>query len=157
MRTELMVITLDSVLFCAKEERMSKKRKKTEKDTFFIAWNLHRFSLLPVKHLLNIKAGVRIFYFGNFFRRSFRNNGTATEAPFRTEIDNMIGLQDDVEVMFYHQDGVSLICQPLNNFHQLFDIGKMQSRCRLIQNIKRLTRRPLGKFVRQFNPLRFAA
>ena len=66
-------------------------------------------------------------------------------------------MQNNIEVVLDHQGGIPLIDQPLNNLHQLFDIRKMQSRRRLIQNIERFTRRSLRKLMCQFNPLRFAA
>ena len=69
----------------------------------------------------------------------------------------MIRLQNDVEVMLDHQGGVALIHQPLDYLHQLFDIRKMQSRRRFIQNVERLSRRAFGKFMRELYALRFAA
>ena len=112
---------------------------------------------IPVKHLFNVKSRVGLFHFGNFFRRAFRNNGAAAGTAFRAKVDNVIGLQDDIEVVLDHKGGIALIHQPLNHLHQLFNIRKMQSRCRLVQNIERLARLCTVQFLCQFHALSFAA
>ena len=59
--------------------------------------------------------------------------------------------------MLNHKDGVSLIDKPLNDFHKLLYVRKVQSRRRLVHNIKRLARRNTRKFICKFDALCFAA
>ena len=52
---------------------------------------------------------------------------------------------------------IARIDQLVQHFEQLAHIVEMQARRRLVENVQRATRRPLGQFLGQLHPLRLAA
>ena len=55
--------------------------------------------------------------------------------------------------MFNDNDRIAAVRQSAQNFDQLMDIGKMQSRRRLIQNVDRLSGSSLAQLRRQLDTL----
>ena len=86
-----------------------------------------------------------------------RHNAPAAFSAFRTQINNPVRLLDDVEMVLDDQHGVSQIHKPLQHVEQFSHVVKMQSRRRLIENVERPARLPLGKLARQLDALRFPA
>jgi hypothetical protein len=58
-------------------------------------------------------AGVGLFYAGDELRRALGHDAAAAFATFGAEIDDPIGLLDDVEVVLDDQDSVADRDQPL--------------------------------------------
>ena len=54
-------------------------------------------------------ACVGFFIAGHFFRSSFRNNTASAISRFRTEIDHIVCIGDDVEIMFDDDESVLFI------------------------------------------------
>ena len=75
---------------------------------------------------------------GHVFRSALGDDLAARTAGFGTQVDDPVGRFDDVEIVFDHDDGVAQIDQPIEHVEQLANIIKMQSSCRLIENVNGL-------------------
>lgn len=68
--------------------------------------------VLSSEQLCKELSGIGFFAFCNLFGCSFGNYRSAAGAALRTEVDYMIGSFDDIEIMLYHYDGVSVFAEP---------------------------------------------
>src|SRR5512143_705779 len=59
--------------------------------------------------------------------------------------------------MFYHDHGVALVYEHVQDVEQSLDVYKMEARCRLVEDIEGPAGRFSGKFTRVPYPLRFSA
>ena len=57
-------------------------------------------------------------------------------AALGADVDDMVGGFHHIEIMFDHDDGIALIDQFMQHFEQFAHIFEMQTRCRLIKNVK---------------------
>ena len=57
--------------------------------------------------------------------------------------------------MLDDNDGVPLVTKTVQNCKQVFDVVKMQSGGRFVENIERAARVPLSQFLRKFYALGF--
>lgn len=89
----------------------------------------------------------------NVFGRASGDDLAAPVAPVRSQVDQIIGILDDVDVVFDDDDGVSLFDKLVQGIQKLLDIGEMQSRGRFIQDIERASRGSSGELFRQFDSL----
>lgn len=71
----------------------------------------------------------------NFFRGALIYDSPSGGASFRPQIDDPIRFGDDVEVVFYDDDGVSLVYEPLQHGQQAMDVGDVQSDGRLFEQV----------------------
>src|SRR5574344_52779 len=110
-----------------------------------------------LKHFVHIEAGVRLLYFRNLFRRSRRNHRAASVSAFRTEINHIVCLTDNIEIVLDHYDSISFVNKALDYIHKHFDIGKMKSCRRLVENVQRFSRRRARKLCCKLYTLRFSA
>lgn len=81
---------------------------------------------------------MRGFALCNGLWRTGDEDFTAAAAAFRPKINDPVRRFDDIQVVLNDHDGVALIAQLVQNVQQLLDIGKVQPRRRLIENIQRL-------------------
>ena len=72
--------------------------------------------------MLQELPGKRTFHPGDFFRRPGRNNLTTTGAAFGSKVNNPVCSFDNIQVVFDHDDGVSMIPKSMNDLEQLLDI-----------------------------------
>ncbi len=79
--------------------------------------------------------GVRLLRARHQFRRPLRHDASAAFAAFRPQIDNPIGLLDDVQMMFDDQNRIAQAHQPLQHIQQLANVVEMQPGGRLVENI----------------------
>ena len=75
------------------------------------------------------------------FGAAATNKFSSAAAPFRAEIDDVIRAFYYIQIMFYYNDGIALIHQPLQHGDEFGNVGKMQVGGRLIQDIKGRPRR----------------
>ena len=94
-------------------------------------------------------------------RESFGRAGTDESPPalpaFGSKIDQPVRGFDDIEVVFDHNDRVTLIPQAMQHPQQLADIVKMKPGGGFIQNIECSACGPFREFSGQFDALRFSA
>ena len=82
----------------------------------------------------------------------------STVAPaLRTDVDDVVGEFDDIEVVFDDDDGVATIHQFLQHIHQDTDVLEMQTRGGLVEDVERLARITLGEFGGEFHTLALTA
>ena len=76
------------------------------------------------------------FNFGNFFGGAGAHNLSAGKAAFGTNIDDVVGTFNNVEVMFNNDNGMAAVNQLFKGIQQLGDILEMKSGGRFIKEIK---------------------
>ena len=78
-------------------------------------------------------AGMTFSARGNFLRGAFRYKLAALIAGVRPQVNDPICGFNDVEVMFYHDHGMTRIHQPLKNLQQHPHVIEMQPGGRLVE------------------------
>jgi hypothetical protein len=78
-------------------------------------------------------------------------------AAFRAEVDDVIRLENHVQIVLDQDHRVAPVDEELNHFHQLVNIGEMESGCRLIENVEGLPCSLLAQLEGELDALRFAA
>src|SRR5579862_434652 len=102
-------------------------------------------------------AGVGLFVAGDEFGRTLGHDAAAAFAPFGAEVDDPIGLFDDIEVVLDDEDGVAEADEALENVEKLADVVEVQAGGGLVEDIERAAGLPLGEFASQLDSLRFAS
>ncbi len=78
-------------------------------------------------------------------------------ATFRPEVDQIVGVFDDIEVVLDGDDGIAHVDRAMENLNQLFDVGKVQAGGRFVEYVKRFAVGFFAQLIGQFDALRFAA
>ena len=86
---------------------------------------LHAFYLLFValEIFFEISACVRRLYQSNLLGGSRGNDCSATVSSLGTEVDDVVGTFDNVEIVFNNDNGVARIAQALQNLKELGNVG----------------------------------
>lgn len=108
---------------------------------YFPASRFYLFKFLP-----QIFCRIAFFRFCDFFRRALSDDSAAAVTAFRSQVDDIIGHFDHVQVMLDDNHRIALVDQSLQHFQQTVDVFKVQSRGRFVQNIKGFAGCPFGKF-----------
>lgn len=90
-------------------------------------------------------------------RRTGGDDLAARGSAFGSDVDDMVGDLDDVEVVLDDDDGVAALHEFVQHLQQQADIFEMESRRRLVEDIERAARVALRKFARQLDALALAA
>ena len=77
----------------------------------------------------------------DFLRRTFGNNFSAAGTAFRAKVNDPIRRFDHVQIVLDDEQRVTGVAQFEQHFQQFRDVVKMQAGGRLVQNVKRPTRR----------------
>src|SRR5438552_5606780 len=101
-------------------------------------------------------ASVGFFGPRDEFGRALGDDAAAALAAFRAEVDDPVGLFDDVEMVLDDEHGVAKIDQALENVEEFTNVVEVQASCRFIQNVERAPGLSLGKLTGQFDALGFA-
>src|SRR5271170_3311813 len=102
-------------------------------------------------------SGVGFFHARHLFGRALRNDAAALFAAFGAQINDPVGLFDDVEIMLDDQDRIAKRDEAIEHVEKFFYVVKMQAGGGLVENVKRAAGLALGKLAREFGALRFAA
>ena len=103
-------------------------------------------------------SGVRTLGgFDHFHRCAAGDQLTALGAALGAEIDDVVGVFDDVEVVLNGDDRVAHVDQAMEDADQFFDVEEVQPGGRLVQDVERRAAGFLAEFVGEFDPLGFAA
>jgi len=70
---------------------------------------------------------------GDFLRRTGAYDFPASRAALGSQIDNPVGGRDHIEVVFNHDQGVSVSKQPPERLQQRADVIEVQSRGGLVE------------------------
>ena len=104
------------------------------------------------------EAGSEAFLaLGYLFGGACGKDLSAVAPALRTDVDDVVGEFDDVEVVFDDDDGVTPIDQLLQHIHQDADVLEMQTRGGLVEDVERLARITLGEFGGEFHALTLSA
>src|SRR5918911_2145878 len=86
---------------------------------------------------------------GDLLGRSGRDHLAACLAALRTEVDDPVRLLDHVQVVLDHEHRVSRVDEPLQHLEQLLDVGEVEARRRLVEDVERPPRRDLSELGRE--------
>ncbi len=95
------------------------------------------FSLCPI--FPEGMRRVRIVYKEELLSWSSKNEIPSLISPFRSDVDDGISIGDDVEIMFDHDDTISLLYQSIEDIEEFLHIREVESSCRLIEDIESLS------------------
>ena len=109
------------------------------------------------EHRSERPASVRPLNAGHLLGRSLRHDLTAPSASLRPQVDHPVGPLDDVKVVLDHKHGVARFHEPLEDSQQLPHVGHVEAGRGLVEDVERLTGRPLGELPRELHPLGLAA
>src|ERR1700694_4390946 len=102
-------------------------------------------------------AGVGPFGAGNEFGRALRDDAAAAFAAFGAEVDDPVGLLDDVEMVLDDEHGVAEIDEALENIEEFSNIVEMEAGGGLVEDVERAAGLALRELAGQLDALRFAA
>ena len=68
--------------------------------------------------------------------RSLEHNLATTNARLRTNVNDIIGIEHHVAVVFYHNHGVAHVAQLLQRVDKTIVVALMQTDARLIEDVK---------------------
>ena len=102
-------------------------------------------------------ACVGFFVFDELLRTAAADDRSAVVAAFGTEVDDIVGGFDHVEIMLDDENGVAVIDEAVEDVQQTGDIGAVQTCGGFIQDLDGIAGTAAGKLRGQFNALGFAA
>src|SRR6267378_930563 len=82
-------------------------------------------------------AGVGFFGAGDDFGRALRDDAAAAFAAFGAEVDDPVGLFDDVEVVLDDEHGVAEIDEALQDVEQLSNVVEVEAGGWLVEDVER--------------------
>ncbi len=94
---------------------------------------------------------------GDGLRRSADDHLPSGVAAFRAEVDHVVGVLDDVEVVFDDQDRVAVVDELVEGVEQLPDVVEVKAGRRLVEDVERLVGVTPAEMARQLDPLRLPA
>ena len=100
---------------------------------------------------------MKLPFCGDVLGGTGRDDLPAAGAAFGTKIDHPVGGLDDIQVVFYDDDRIPAVHEPLEHFEQLVDVRKMKSGRRLVQKVERPARIALAELGGKFYALGLAA
>src|SRR5699024_2374736 len=90
-------------------------------------------------------------------RRAGGDDPPAAGAPVGTEVDDVVGRLDDVQVVLDDDHRVPLVDQPVQHLEQLADVLEVQARGRLVQHVDGASVGALVQLGGELDALRLAA
>src|SRR3989440_5306007 len=82
-------------------------------------------------------AGVGLFGASDEFGRALGDNAAAAFAAFGPEVDDPVGLFDDVEMVLDDEHGVAEINEALQDVEELSNVVEVQAGGGLVENVER--------------------
>src|SRR5216684_1185922 len=102
-------------------------------------------------------AGIGFFCASDELGGALRDDAAAAFATFGAQVDDPVGLFDDVEMVLDDEHRVAEINKALQDVEKLSHVVEVQARRRFIKDVKRASGLALGKFACQLDALGFAA
>ena len=91
------------------------------------------------------------------FGRTLRDDAAAAFAAFGAEVNDPIGLFNDVEVMLDDEYGVAERNEALEDVEEFANVVEVEASGGLVENVKRAAGLAFRKFARELDALGFAA
>ena len=82
-------------------------------------------------------AGVGFFVAGDLLGGALGDDAAAAFAAFGAEVDDPVGLLDDVEMVLDDEDGVAEIGEAIQDVEKFFHVVEMQAGGGLVENVER--------------------
>src|SRR5258708_670263 len=101
--------------------------------------------------------GVGLFGAGDEFGRALGDDAAAAFAAFGAEVNDPVGLLDDVKVVLDDEHGVAEIDEALQDVEEFSHVIEVQAGCGFIENVKLAAGLAFGKLAGQLDALGFAA
>ena len=95
--------------------------------------------------LLHVLAGEAIADPGQLFRRAFGDDRAAAKTTLGSEVDDVVGGLDHVEVVLDDDHRIAALDQRMQDAQQAVDVFKVQTGGRLVQDIERAARGAFGQ------------
>ena len=108
-------------------------------------------------HVQQITPGVRLGHRRHVLRRPLGHQLAAAVSRQRPEVDQPIGVLDQIEVVLDQYDGIAGVHKPMQHVHELRAVVERKPGSRLIEYVERAARRPFRQFGRQLDSLGLAA
>src|SRR5882724_2255956 len=102
-------------------------------------------------------AGVGFSCASDEFGRALGDNAAAAFAAFGPEVDDPVGLFDDVEMVLDDEHGVAEINEALQDVEELSNVVEVQAGGGLVENVERAAGLAFRKLTRELDALGFAA
>ena len=112
--------------------------------------------VFPFEHLRKVAGRVRSLVSSQPLGRTFGDHLAALVASLRPKIEDPVGRFDHIQVVLDDDDGVSGVGEPVEHIEQALDIGEVEARGRLVEDVERLPGRDLGELGSELDPLRLA-
>ncbi len=110
-----------------------------------------------VKEFSEELGGVAFLRFRYLLGGTCGKDLSAATAAVGTEVDEVVGTLDDVEVVLDDDDGVALIDQALQHAEKDADVLEVQARGGLVEDVERAAGVALGELGGEFHTLALAA
>jgi hypothetical protein len=82
---------------------------------------------MPPKHLRKEGCRRRALRLRDFFRRTLCDELSPRLAAFRSELNEVIGIGEDVEMMFDHHNGMPGIDELMQDVKEPLNVGEMEA------------------------------
>src|SRR5215472_13186228 len=117
------------------------------------------FQLLTVatKVIRQGLPGVRPLDSGNLRRRALGDDLSTLIAALGTQVNDPIGVADDIEVVLDDDHRVTQIGETVEDLQQFAHVLKVETRCGFVEKIKGTPSLPFGELLGQLHALGFAA
>ncbi len=92
-------------------------------------------------------SGVGLLVARDLFWRALGDDTAALLAALRTQVDDPIGIANDVEVMLDDDDAIAQIGKPVQHGEQLLDVVEVQAGGGFVQQVKGFAGLALAEFA----------
>jgi hypothetical protein len=88
--------------------------------------------------------------------RAFGDNLAAALAAFGAEVDDPVGITDDVEVVLDDDNGVAKVAEAVQDFEKLANVVEVEAGGGLVEEIEGAAGLTLGEFTGELHALGFS-
>src|SRR6202171_1290991 len=111
---------------------------------------------LRVEDTLEVLAGIGAAVANDLFRGAGSHHLATLVPTFRTQVDDVIGGFEHVEVVLDDHHRIAGIDEAMEDVEQPLDIGEMEAGGRLVEDVERLPRVTPAELFGELDPLRLA-
>ena len=91
-----------------------------------------------LERAFEIRTSIRLLILGHIFGRAFGHDSAATLAAIRPDVDDVVGILDEVEVVLDDNDRIPFLDKLLQDVDELFHIFIVQTDGWLVEQINSL-------------------